>query len=119
MTGFIAYQIAWTVLTAGQIWLWLTKPPRPYLALACGVLASASILTHGIIERSGLVIGLGAFDLAIAVALLLWWNGRGKHRKRVGREIGDESRQVRDGLVRRAREAGSRRSPSPSPRVSP
>jgi hypothetical protein len=117
MTGYAAYFIVWSALTIAQVALWLTKPPRPYLALSAGVLAAASLVVRGIIDRSWLVIGLAALDLAIAVALLLWWNGRGKHRKRVGREIGDESRRVRDGLVRRAREAGSRR--SPSPRVSP
>jgi hypothetical protein len=118
MTGYIAFQVVWAALTVGQVGLWLTNPPRPYLALTAGLLASACILTRGIIDHSWLVIGLGALEVAIAVALLLWWNGRGKHRKRVSREIGDESRQVRDALVRRARiRPGLRR--SPSPRVSP
>ena len=118
-SGYLAYFLTWLGLTIGQAAFWLTKPPRPYLALTAGVLASAVLLTHGIIERSGLVIGLAAFDLAIAIAVLFWWNGRGKRRRRIAREIGDESRQVRDRLVRKAREAGSRRSPSPLPRVSP
>ena len=120
MTGYIAFEIVWAALTVAQFGLWLTKPPRPYLALTAGLLASACILTRGIIDRSWLVIGLGALDVAISVVLLLWWNGRGKHRKRVGREIGDESRQVRDDLIRRARiriRLGLRR--SPAPRISP
>lgn len=122
MTGYAAYLITWALLTLAQVGLWLTKPPRPYLALTAGLLASACIVTRGIIDRSWLVIVLGAFDVALSIALLLWWRGRGgKHRKRIADEIGDESRQVRDGLVRRMRDRtrpGLRRSPSPSPRAS-
>jgi membrane protein implicated in regulation of membrane protease activity len=73
---------------------------------------SACFLAQGIIDRNWALIGLAAFNVAVILAYL-WWRGP-KERHRARDELGDESRQLRDGLVRRMRERRVT-APSPSP----
>jgi hypothetical protein len=88
-----------------------------YLPALVAVLGLSCGLAVGIVDRNPLIIGEAAAGLA-AWAVFGWWNGRGKRRKRASKELGDESRQLRDGLVRRMRQRRVTRpgwSPSPSP----
>jgi hypothetical protein len=116
VTAYTAYLITWAVLMAAFTWLLVYR--RENLAAAVGVLISASSLVCAIILDSPIlspILGGGG-----AGGLVLWWlilrrGGRGG-RKRTRREaIGDESRQLRDGLVRRIRQRITRQGWSPSP----
>ena len=87
-----------------------------YLAALVAVPCLSCGLAVGILDRNSWIIGEAAVGLA-AWAAVWWWNGRGKRRKRASRGLGDESRQLRDGLVRRMRQRRVTRpgwSPSPS-----
>jgi hypothetical protein len=69
--------------------------------LACG-LGSASMLAAGTLQHYALLIGISTAGVA---PLLLWFWPRGpRRRKRVRKELGEESRQLRDGLVCRMRQ---------------
>jgi len=88
-----------------------------YLAALVAVPIQFCGLAVGILNHNPVLIGESAVGLA-ACAMFWWWNGRGKRRKRARRKLGDESRQLRDGLVRRMRQRRVTRpgwSPSPSP----
>jgi membrane protein implicated in regulation of membrane protease activity len=78
-------------------------------ALSAG-LSSASLLAAGILQHRPWLIGVSV--LGIAVFLLWFWWGGPKRRSRVRKELGDESRQVRDELAEKGR---ARPGPSPSP----
>jgi len=86
-----------------------------YLGVLAAGLGSASMLAAGILEHDAPLIGISTGGI---VGFLLWfWGGR-RWRKRARKELGDESRQLRDGLVRRMRQRRVTRpvwSPSPSP----
>jgi hypothetical protein len=88
---------------------------RVYLAALAGGLGSAAILGAGILWDNVPLIVLSA---AVIGSWLVWWFWRGgpRGRRRAGPAIGDESRQLRDGLVRRMRaRRAARREPSPQP----
>jgi hypothetical protein len=87
-----------------------------YLSLFAGLLADASFVTAGIILHSVVVIVSSTAGIALLLLMIWWLNGRGKRRKRVSKELGDESRQLRDGLLRRLRDRQvTRREPAPLP----
>jgi len=107
--------LAQVVLVGGSAYLAFVRG-YSYLAALVAVLGLSCSLTVGILDRSPWVIGNAAAGLA-AFAAFWWWRGRGKRRKRASRELGDESRQLRDGLVRRMRQRRVTRpgwSPAPS-----
>jgi hypothetical protein len=108
-----AYIITWAVLMAAFTWLLVYR--RMNLAAAVGVLISTCALIAGVILDSPILAGGGAVGL---VLWLIFWRGGQGGRKRTRKEaIGDESRQLRDGLVRRMRKRRVTRpgwSPSPS-----
>jgi|SRR5215469_4844989 len=106
----LALGITWAALFAAEIWLLVYC--RFHLAGLAALGASAVIVAEGIISHSPLATGLGA--ASILAYFVFWRDGRGR-RKRTRREaIGEESRQVRDGLVRRLRATRPGWSPSPS-----
>src|SRR5215469_1208251 len=74
-----------------------------YLAALVAVGCLSCGMAVGILDRNPWLIGEEAAGLVVW-AVFWWWNGRGKRRKRASRELGDESRQLRDGLVRRMRQ---------------
>ncbi len=77
-------------------------------------MASAFLLVFGILSHLDLVIALGAFSLA----LVFIRRGGPRKRRRVKRVLGNKSRQLRSGLVRRLAQRRVDRpgwSPSPSP----
>ena len=85
---------------------------EPELSGLAGGMASACILAAGIASHINLVIALGAAGVAAA---FIRWAGPRK-RRQVKRVLGDKSRQLRDGLVRRIRQRRVTRpgwSPSP------
>ena len=97
------------LLTLGIIWallfgaeLGLLAYGRYYLAGLAGLAASVTVVSQGIISHIPLVTGLGV--LSIVLWFVFWhWGGRGRHKRTRREAIGDESRQVRDGLVRKMR----------------
>jgi hypothetical protein len=83
-----------------------------YLATVLALMVNVVGTVYGIIFRQWYLVGI---NVAGALWLLWnWWKTRGR-RKPVGKEIGDESRQLRDGLVRKMRRRGTRRGLSPKP----
>jgi hypothetical protein len=96
--------------------LGLLASGRRYVAWLASGLASASFLALGILQHSAPLIWISTTNI---VALLLWfWRGGPRRRKRAMKQLGDESRQLRDGMVRRMRQRRVTRpgwSPSPSP----
>jgi hypothetical protein len=95
---------------AGFFLLW----HEPDLAGLVNGMASACLLAAGIVGHFNLTIALGAAGVA---ATFIRWGGP-RRRKRVKRVLGDKSRQLRDGLMRRIRQRPVARpgwSPSPSP----
>ena len=88
---------------------------RTALVVAAGGLGGACFLAAGILDHHQWTILLAMVN--IAVVLLYFWRGgpRGRHRSREA--LGDESRQLRDGLIRRMRERRTAR-PKPSPQPS-
>src|SRR5690348_7810955 len=100
--------IAGAALFAAQVGF-LAYGHRNLGALSAG-LCSASLLAAGILQHQPWLIAISV--LGIAVFLLWFWWGGPKGRYRARKELGDESRQVRDGLVEKAR---PRPGPSPSP----
>jgi hypothetical protein len=108
--------LAQVVLTGGSVYFAFVRGYL-YLAGLVGMLCLSCGLALGILDRNAWIIGEAAVGLA-TWAVFWWWNGRGKRRKRASRALGDESRQLRDGLVRRMRQRRVTRpgwSPSPSP----
>ena len=84
-----------------------------YLALLAGLFLTFGCLAFGIVTRSPLNIALASVNLLIW--LWFWWRSR-KQRRPVAKEVGDESRQLRDSLVRKVRERRvTRRGLSPEP----
>jgi hypothetical protein len=105
--------LALPVLLGGFLYFRVTG--RLYLSVLVAGLCLSCGLAVGILNHDPVTIGEAAVGLA-AFAVFWWWNGRGKRRKRARKELGDESRQLRDGLVRRLRERRvTRRKPSPLP----
>jgi hypothetical protein len=84
---------------------------RYYLAIVLALMVNVVGTVYGIIFRQWYLVGINAAG-ALWV-LWNWWKTRGR-RKPVSKEIGDESRQLRDGLVRRMRRV-TRRGLSPEP----
>jgi hypothetical protein len=109
----LALGIAWALLFGAEIGCLVYG--RFYLAALASLAASVTIMAEGIVSHFPLVTALGVFSIA---AWFFWhWRGRGRRKRPVRKLIGDESRQVRDGLVRRMRaRCGVRREPSPLPR---
>ena len=106
------------VIVATLIWgggLYLTVTGRVLLGALTSVAAWTvwlvfSITTH---NRVGVIVAA----VSLAISLAAFWKGRGRRRRGARAEIGDESRQLRDGLVRRMRQRRVTRpgwSPSPS-----
>lgn len=88
---------------------------RSYLAALAGGCCSACLLVAGILGHNGVLVVLSAVGIG---GWLIWWFWRGgpRGRRRASKVIGDESRQVRDGLVRRMRDRRARgREPLPQP----
>jgi hypothetical protein len=86
---------------------------RFYLALVVGLLGQVTGLVYGIVAHSWVNIGISA--AGILLLLWSWWWTRGR-RKPVAKAVGDESRQLRDGLVRKVRQRRvTRRGLSPEP----
>jgi hypothetical protein len=85
---------------------------RFYLALVVGLLGQVTGLVYGIVVHSWINIGISA--AGILLMLWSWWWTRGR-RKPVAKAVGDESRQLRDGLVRKVRQRRTRRGLSPEP----
>jgi len=83
-----------------------------YLAIVLALMVNVVGTVYGIIFRQWYLIGINAAG-ALWV-LWNWWKTRGR-RKPVSKEIGDESRQLRDGLVRKMRRRVTRRGWSPEP----
>jgi len=86
---------------------------EPELSGLAAAMCSACLLAAGIVGHFYLTIALGTAGLTIA---FIRWGGP-RQRRRVRRVLGDKSRQLRDGLVRRMHErrvAGPGLSPSPS-----
>jgi len=107
--------LAQVVLFGGSVYFAFVRG-YVYLAALVAVLCQCCGLAVGILDRNPWLIGELAVGLA-SWAVFWWWNGRGKRRKRASRELGDESRQLRDSLVRRMRQRRVARpgwSPSPS-----
>jgi hypothetical protein len=108
----VALSVAIATLVAAQLGLLIFG--RWALALVASWLASGGCVVAGIVQHVPLLFGIGAFNLALALAWWWWQGPRG--RRRAKRQLGDESRQVRDGLVRRMRQrVTARRGLSPSP----
>jgi hypothetical protein len=95
VTALTTAQAALLVAEIGLMLYW-----RLYLALAAALLLSASGVIVGIMLHSAPVTALGA--AGVVLWLVNWWRSRGR-RKRVRQATGDESWQLRDGLVRRMR----------------
>jgi hypothetical protein len=76
---------------------------RVLLGALTSVAAWAVWLVLGITTHSQVGAIVAAVSLAISFATFWFWKGRGRRRRRARAEIGDESRQLRDGLVRRMR----------------
>jgi hypothetical protein len=104
--------IAGAVLVAAQ--LGLLARGRMYLSGLANGLASATFLAVGILQPFAPLIWISTANL-VAFLLLFWWGGP-RRRKRARKQLGDESRQLRDGLVRRMRQRRvTRPAWSPSP----
>jgi hypothetical protein len=87
---------------------------RRYLSWLASGLASASFLAAGILGHFPLLIWISTAGI-VGFLLWFWWGGP-RGRKRARKELGDESRRLRDGLVRRMRQRRVTRpgwSPSP------
>jgi len=101
--------IAGAVFVTAQIVFFIYG--RTALVVAAGGLGGACFLAAGILDHHQWTILLAMVN--IAIVLLYFWRGgpRGRHA------LGDESRQLRDGLIRRMRERRAAR-PTPSPQPS-
>ena len=79
-------------------------------ALSLTVSASFGVLylVAGILVGSGLLAGLAAVNVLVWL-VIFWWRGP-RQRRRARKLLGDESRQLRAGLLRRLRQ---RRIPRP------
>jgi hypothetical protein len=109
MQGFIISGLA---LVAAE--LALLAYGRRKLACILALFASGCFLGYGIISHSPLQIGLAGGNILAFLALLFRGGPRGRHRTR--EELGDESRQLRDGLVRCMRQCRvTRRGTLPQP----
>ena len=97
MQGLI---IAGLALVAAE--LGLLSYGRRYLACILAIFASGCFLGYGILSHSPFQIGIAGGNILAFLALLFWGGPRGRRRTR--KELGDESRQLRDGLVRRMRQ---------------
>ena len=88
---------------------------RVYLAVVAGLCGTGLGLTYGIIHHSSLEVALAIFGVVLWV-LTFWFRGRRGPKRGRRKALGDESRQIRDGLVRRMREHHrERRDLQPSP----
>ena len=108
-----AFSIAGAAFGAAE--LGLMAWGRWYLAWLAGGLGSASFLAAGILGHFPLLIWISTAGIA-GFLLWFWWGGP-RGRKRTRKELGDESRRLRDALVRRMRQRRVTRpgwSPSPS-----
>lgn len=109
MQGFI---IVGLVLVAAE--LSLLAYGRRYLACILTLFASGCFLGYGILSHSPLQIGLAGGNILAFLALLFWGGPRGRRRTR--KQLGNESRQLRNGLVRRLRQRRiTRRGALPQP----
>lgn len=109
----VAFLTAGGVLFLALVGLFLLWHEPELSGLANGM-ASACMLAAGIVGHFDPVIALGAAGVAAA---FIRWSGPRK-RRRVKRVLGEKSRQLRDGLMRRIRQQPVARpgwSPSPSP----
>jgi hypothetical protein len=88
---------------------------RRYLAWLANGLASATFLAVGILQPFAPLIWISTANF-VGLFLLWFWRGGPRRRKRARKQLGDESRQLRDGLVRRMRQRRvTRPAWSPSP----
>jgi hypothetical protein len=94
-----ALEIISAALFASELWLLVYG--RFHLAGLAALATSVVIVAEGIISHSLLVTGLGA--AGILAYFVIWRGGRDRRRRTRREAIGEESRQVRDGLVRRWR----------------
>jgi hypothetical protein len=96
--------------------LWFLTSGRWHLCVVASGLCSVSMLAAGILEHNTPLMWISTVGI---VGFMLWfWRGGPRRRKRSRKRLGDESRQLRDGLVRRMRQRRVTRpgwSPSPSP----
>jgi membrane protein implicated in regulation of membrane protease activity len=103
--------VAGVALVAAE--LGLTAYGHRYLALVLDACAAGCILAYGILSHSAPLIGVAG--VLVVLILVAFWRGP-KRRDRVRKELGDESRQLRDGLVRRMRARRvTRRRAAPQP----
>jgi hypothetical protein len=96
-------------------WVSLAAHGRWHVAALVAGLNSACGLAVGIVTGNRWVIGLNV--LGILAFGVFWWRGGPRGRKRARKALGDESQQLRDGLVRRMRQRVTTRPswlPSPS-----
>jgi hypothetical protein len=92
--------VAGAVFVAVQIGLLARR--RMYLGFLAGGLAAATFLAIGILQPYAPLIWMSTVNFA--VLLLGFWRGGPRRRKRARRQLGDESRQLRDALLRRMRQ---------------
>ncbi len=84
-----------------------------WLAVVLGLMVNVTGITYGIIFRQWYLVGINFAGML----WVLWnlWRSR-RRRKPVAKLVGDESRQLRDGLVRKMRRRrAARRGLSPQP----
>jgi membrane protein implicated in regulation of membrane protease activity len=94
------------MILATLIWgggLYLTFTGRMLLGALTAVAAWTVWLVFGITTHNQVTAIVAAVSLAVSLASFWFWKGRGRRRRGARAEIGDESRQLRDGLVRRMR----------------
>jgi hypothetical protein len=94
------------VIVATLIWgggLYLTVTGRVLMGALTSVAAWAVWLVFSITTHNQVGTLVVAVSLAISLATFWFWKGRGRRRRGARAEIGDESPQLRDGLMRRMR----------------
>ena len=109
LAAFVTAGVVFLVLAV----LFIVRHELELAAIANGM-ASAFLLVGAIVGHFNLAIAIAALGVAAA---FIQWGGRRK-RRRVKRVLGNKSRQLRSGLVRRMRPRRVARpgwAPSPSP----
>ncbi len=109
MQGLVVAGLALTATALG-----LVAYGRRYLATAVGFASSGCFLTAAVLAHSALQAAIAGGNALVFLALLFWGGPKGRRRTAAG--LGDESRQLRAGLLRRLRERrAGRRGPQPQP----
>jgi hypothetical protein len=101
-------------LTGQVIGVGLMVYGRRYLSIITVVCACGFFLAYCILSDSVLQAGIFGGVILANLALMFWGGPKGRQRTR--EQLGDESQQLRDGLVRRMRQRRiTRRGISPEP----